>query len=81
LLTKQRQEIVRLSNGIESLKGFLAKPENKQHADGKLGLAKRLADAQKQLKVVSDASYVESLVGTAGSEPSIESIASMRAGA
>mmetsp|Transcript_106635 Transcript_106635/g.318736 ORF Transcript_106635/g.318736 Transcript_106635/m.318736 type:complete len:1149 (-) Transcript_106635:64-3510(-) len=79
LLTKQRMEMMRLSTCIQALRDFLAKPEGKEHAQGDLGLAQRLEAAEKQLAEVSDPAYVDSLIGTAGADPSLEGIASMRA--
>jgi len=70
LVAKQRQEVLRLQRCIAALREFLAHPENAGDA-ARLGITERLASAEKQLEVASSSTFVDSLVGTIGSDPSL----------
>jgi len=70
LVAKQKEELRRLSVSISNLKGFLADSKNASDA-ARLGINERLIEAERQLKEVSNPAFVDSLVGTSGSEPSI----------
>jgi len=72
LQTKQRQEVLRVKNSIASLEAFLKDSKNAADAE-RLGLQQRLQKAQSELKSVSSAQYLESLIGTTGAEPTLES--------
>eukprot|EP00443_Scrippsiella_acuminata_P089539 CAMPEP_0115417602 /NCGR_PEP_ID=MMETSP0271-20121206/24214_1 /TAXON_ID=71861 /ORGANISM="Scrippsiella trochoidea, Strain CCMP3099" /LENGTH=1198 /DNA_ID=CAMNT_0002842005 /DNA_START=9 /DNA_END=3606 /DNA_ORIENTATION=+ len=69
LLAKQRQEVRRLSSGVGALREFLA--ASKDEAE-RLGITERLRVAEDQLKVVSSEGFAESLIGTTGTEPTLE---------
>mmetsp|Transcript_39355 Transcript_39355/g.94264 ORF Transcript_39355/g.94264 Transcript_39355/m.94264 type:complete len:1133 (+) Transcript_39355:82-3480(+) len=70
LAAKQSQEIVRLQRCIAALQDFLARPENASDT-ARLGITERLASAEKQLEVASSSAFVDSLVGTSGSDPTL----------
>eukprot|EP00403_Amphidinium_massartii_P032792 CAMPEP_0178435182 /NCGR_PEP_ID=MMETSP0689_2-20121128/33799_1 /TAXON_ID=160604 /ORGANISM="Amphidinium massartii, Strain CS-259" /LENGTH=1140 /DNA_ID=CAMNT_0020057253 /DNA_START=52 /DNA_END=3474 /DNA_ORIENTATION=+ len=72
LRTKQRSEVLRLRKAIATLEDFMKQPSNAANAS-RLDLAARLKAAQAELKAASDASYLASIVGTAGAEPTLES--------
>jgi len=70
LMAKQRQEVARLQRCIEALRDFLAHPESAGDA-ARLGIAERLASAETQLETASGSAFVDSLVGTVGTDPTL----------
>jgi len=70
LVAKQKQEVARLERSIAALRDFIKSPDSAADA-ARLGITGRLAAAEKQLAVTTASGFVDSLVGTAGSEPSL----------
>mmetsp|Transcript_116777 Transcript_116777/g.371632 ORF Transcript_116777/g.371632 Transcript_116777/m.371632 type:complete len:1143 (-) Transcript_116777:58-3486(-) len=70
LRAKQRQEVKRLSKGVEALREFL-KIGSESTVD-RLGIRERLRAAEEQLSIAPSEGFFESLVGTTGAEPALE---------
>eukprot|EP00932_Pfiesteria_piscicida_P021260 SRR837773.8054.p1 GENE.SRR837773.8054~~SRR837773.8054.p1 ORF type:complete len:711 (-),score=209.45 SRR837773.8054:35-1939(-) len=69
LLAKQRQEVGRLTRGVKELTQFLKAGSKADLA--RLNIDARLSKAQKELEFARSEAYVESLIGTSGSEPTL----------
>jgi hypothetical protein len=68
LLARQKVETAHLKSGIASIEAFLAKPSHTEVATS-LGLTDRLQSCRDALKTVEAPAYVDSLVGTLGTDP------------
>jgi phosphoenolpyruvate carboxykinase (diphosphate) len=68
LKAKQTADIRLWNRHVRSLKGFLAKANYAEEAD-RLGISKRLADAQDILVKINSAGYLSTLNGTIGLQP------------
>lgn len=67
LLSKQQLEIRLIKQKISNLRSFIANPVN-QILISKFGYDERLQKSQQQLETLESESYIDSLIGTLGSE-------------
>jgi len=72
LAAKQRVDIRLWERHVDALEKFLANPSYATVAE-RMGIARRLQDAQVKLAEVQAPAYVESLVGMTGAEPAVAS--------
>ncbi len=72
LSAKQARDIAQLTRQIGYLDSFLSRASHQDVAVG-LDIAGRLAQARQQLSVVSAPAYIDTLRGTMGAEPSLQS--------
>jgi phosphoenolpyruvate carboxykinase (diphosphate) len=68
LKARQNADIRLWNRHVRNLKGFLAKENYAEEAD-RLGIPKRLVDAQEMLTKVNSAGYLSTLEGTIGLQP------------
>jgi hypothetical protein len=68
LAKKQAREVALWKRNVEYLESFLARPGYEAEA-GRLGIHEKLAEARREVDVVSGPAYLESLVGTLGADP------------
>lgn len=78
LLAKQRQEVTRRRRSLEALQEFMRKPDAQADVE-RLKIRGRLAKAEQALQAAMKSDFVESLVGTIGAEPTLESVESQLA--